>query len=267
MNLKRIFIALFILVVLFSLYNYIQISRYYINKIKLSSNRLGKSIRITQITDFHSNPNINLDNLFKDIKDFNPHIIMLTGDIIDYKTEDFALAERILKASKTITKDVFLVNGNHEFRNKRYSDFQYLLEQNGITVLDNSSQDFEIDGNRIRLFGASFYADESDYSKLFKEISTDDYNILLSHSPNRPIKYLDENIDLILSGHTHGGQVRLPIIGSIISPGQGFLPKYDKGIFQLGNTILYIDSGLGNSVYPIRMFNRVQITNIILDAK
>ncbi|MCF6465949.1 phosphoesterase, partial [Clostridium sp. Cult2] len=64
---------------------------------------------------------------------------------------------------------------------------------------------------------------------------------------------------------THGGQVRLPIIGAIISPGQGLFPKFDKGVFKINKTILYIDSGLGNSILPIRFFNRVQISNITIN--
>ncbi len=88
---------------------------------------------------------------------------------------------------------------------------------------------------------------------------------MLSHSPNRPMAYTTGLEDLILSGHTHGGQVRLPIIGSIVVPGQGFFPKYDKGIYELENTTLYIDSGLGNSLLPpLRLFNRIQISNIII---
>lgn len=73
--------------------------------------------------------------------------------------------------------------------------------------------------------------------------------------------------DLILSGHTHGGQIRLPLIGAVVAPGQGFFPEYDKGIFRINDTILYIDSGLGNSAAPIRAFNPVQISNIIIEPE
>lgn len=264
MNLRKVLLSLLLLIIVFSIYNYIQISKYYINRIKLNSGKLIEPLRITQITDFHSNQSINLDRLFKDIKEFKPHMIMLTGDIIDYKTRDFSLAAKILQKSKSITDKVYFANGNHELLNKEYDDFLYLLKENKIKILDDSSLYLD-EINKIKIFGVSFYADEEDYRNLFKEINPEDYNIVLSHSPNRPIKYLDEDTDLILSGHTHGGQVRFPIIGSIIAPGQGYFPKYDKGIFNLGNTVLYIDSGLGNSVYPIRLFNRVRITNITIE--
>lgn len=267
MNLKRLLIAATILFVVFALYNHIQISKFYINRLRLYSNKLTKPLKITQITDFHSNTSINLDKLFIDIKEFNPDIIAITGDLIDHKTTDFNAAIRILKESKKITQKVFFVNGNHEIGNLKYREFLKVLNDNEIIILDDNSYSLELNDNRIKLFGASFYAEERDYKRLFDEINGEDYNILLSHSPNRPIKYLNENTDLILSGHTHGGQIRLPFVGGILIPGQKLMPKYDKGVFEIGDTTLYIDSGLGNSVYPIRTLNRVQITNITIQAK
>jgi predicted MPP superfamily phosphohydrolase len=262
MTLKKILLVLIIIGTLFYIYNYIQISKFHINKIKLHSNKLSKPLKITQITDFHSNENINFDNLFNSISEFKPDIIVITGDLIDSKTRDMTLALNVLKKSKGITDKVYFVSGNHEIRNVLSEELYNGLSQYGIKVLDNSTDNIEINGNKINLLGVSFFAESHDFESVYKSVSENEYNLLLSHSPNRPIIHLNKNIDLILSGHTHGGQVRLPFIGGIIAPGQGLFPKYDKGIFRFGNTTLYIDSGLGNSVYPIRMFNRVQITNI-----
>ncbi len=108
------------------------------------------------------------------------------------------------------------------------------------------------------------FATEEDYEGIIKDINQNNFIILLSHSPNRIIHYSKGVEDLILTGHTHGGQIRLPLLGSIIAPGQGLFPKYDKGLFQLKGTPLYIDSGLGNSTIPVRLFNRVQISNITI---
>ena len=89
----------------------------------------------------------------------------------------------------------------------------------------------------------------------------------LCHKPECYIwSFKDYNIDLMVSGHTHGGQIRLPFIGPIIAPGRGLFPKYDKGIIEIEDTILYIDSGLGNRLVPIRLFNRVQISNIMIGS-
>ncbi|MBC8586776.1 metallophosphoesterase [Paratissierella segnis] len=260
-TIKIVLIILFSIIFLY-LYNYRQISQFYINKIKLSSKKLSKPLKITQITDFHSNELVNIDKLFKKINEFNPDIIAITGDLIDYKTRDLALAIEVIKRSKTVTEKVFFVSGNHEVNNKLENKLYAKLYNQGVVILDNKSEVINVEGNVLNVMGVHFYAEKSDFKKIFHDLNEDRYNLLLSHSPNRPIRFLDNRLDLILSGHTHGGQVRLPIIGAIISPGQGLFPKYDKGIFNFDNTILYIDSGLGNSMANIRLFNRIQITNI-----
>lgn len=261
MTIKRI-ILIVLLLILMLIYNYIQISKFYTNNVKLSSNKLSKSLKITQISDFHSNGYINLNELFKKIGEFEPDLIVITGDLIDKNTEDLGLAIEVLEESKKISTNVYFVSGNHEASNSLSYELYNVLRELDIKHMDFKVKKLTINGNNINIIGVPFYVYEDDFDLLYNKISERDYNLLLSHSPNKPINYINENIDLILSGHTHGGQVRLPIIGGILSPGQGLLPKYDKGLYKIGNTTLYIDSGLGNSVLPIRMFNRVQISNI-----
>lgn len=262
MKVRKIILSIIFIFILLYLHNYRQISQVYINKIKVASKKLSKPLRITQISDFHSNKLVNLDKLFNKINEFNPDIIVLTGDLIDYKTTDLTLVFDVIRRAKSVTPRVFFVSGNHETNHRLSNDLYNELAKNEVLVLDDRTQIINIDNNTINMMGASFYAEESDFAKIFKNMREDEYNLLLSHSPNRPIRYLDNRVDLILSGHTHGGQVRIPIIGAIISPGQGLFPKYDKGKFNLGDTILHIDSGLGNSVANFRLFNRIQITNI-----
>ena len=163
-----------------------------------------------------------------------------------------------------INPNIYFVIGNHELGNKNGGEFISNLKELGVNVLDNNRQVLEIEGKRINICGLSFFATREDYQKVMDGIDSDNYTLLLSHSPNRPIEYTQGVEDLVLSGHTHGGQVRLPAIGAIIAPGQGLFPKYDKGIFNINNTIIYIDSGLGNSIMPIRLFNKVQISNITI---
>lgn len=262
MKIKRILLTIIFILILLYLYNYKQISQVYINKLKISSKKLKKPLKITQISDFHSNELVDLDKLFIEIKGFNPDIIVLTGDLIDYKTRDLSLAFEVIERAKSVTSRIFFVSGNHETNHILSYDLYNEMVNRGISVLDESTEILNIDNNLINIMGVPFFADESHFIKAYKNIENEGYNLLLSHSPNRPIRFLDNRVDLILSGHTHGGQVRLPIIGAIIAPGQGLFPKYDKGIFELGDTILYIDSGLGNSVANLRLLNRIQITNI-----
>jgi hypothetical protein len=261
---KRLFFITAIAVLMF-LYIDNQISVYKINRVELQSEKLQDQLRITQITDFHSNEYVDIDRIIDSVKEFDPHIIALTGDIIDFKTDNFNLAYRLIEMLNSLQKPVYFVKGNHEHGNPNFVDFMAGLENRGVIVLDGISVDVQIDDIQFTLYGSDFYSKADDYEKLFSGINKENLNIMLSHSPNRPIPYLPEGLDLILSGHTHGGQVRLPIVGGVLSPGEGFFPEYDKGIMEIGETILYIDSGLGNSVLPIRLFNRVQISEIIIE--
>ena len=255
-------IGLFILCI--AIYNYIQISQLTVEKPVFYSDKVSKNLRITQISDYHDNRRINMKTLLDEVDRFNPHIIVLTGDLIDSRTKNIEPVVDLINNLMEINQNIFFVIGNHELRNVCGDEFILKMKDIGVTVLDNNNRVIGIDKRNINILGLSFFASKNDYRKTLEGIDPKNYTILLSHSPNRPISYSEGIEDLILSGHTHGGQVRLPFIGAILAPGQGYFPKYDKGIFHLDNTILYIDSGLGNSVLPIRFFNPAQISNITI---
>lgn len=264
----KIFLSLMILILILSffMYNHYQISSVKVNKVSISSGKLNTSVRISQITDFHSNEKIDLEDIFKKVSNYNPHIIVLTGDIIDFKTRDLSMAFSLVDILAKLDKPIYYVSGNHELRNPLMEEFHKGLVQRGVIIAEGRELDLIVDNQELSIFGAGFLYESWDYNKLYKDINGDRYNILLSHSPNRPVWYLHEDIDLILSGHTHGGQVRLPFVGGLISPGEGFFPKYDKGLMKLDDhTLLYIDSGLGNSLLPMRFLNQVQISEISIN--
>lgn len=263
---KKIVLSAIVLLILFIIYNHFQISQVYINKVRIKSPKINNAIKITQITDFHSNNLINLEKIYEEISQFNPDIVVLTGDIIDFKTKDLELALHLVENLMKITPEVYFVNGNHEIRSIFSKELTDKMIELGAVFMENKTTVLNINGESICLSGVGFFANKEDYQIILNGLKHDTYNILLSHSPNRPIRYLTGLEDLILSGHTHGGQIRLPLIGAIVAPGQNMFPKFDKGIFNLGDTILYIDSGLGNSVYPIRTLNRVQISNITIES-
>lgn len=213
-------------------------------KIKKETFHLGKSLRGILITDFHDNK-INLEKLSDEVERFNPDVVFLGGDIISRDTCDFTNVEDFLKIFKG-HRTVF-VTGNHEEENKDLNTFLALLKKYNVINL-GCIEYVEIKG--VRIYGS--------FSP--KNVLDDGYvNILLSHS----ISYLfreNLNYDLNLSGHTHGGQVRLPFIGQIIAHGYKFFPKYSMGRYKVGKSLCYISGGLGNSVFPIRLLNRVSIT-------
>lgn len=252
------------IIIIFLIYILIQIKYFKINKVVLNNDKISNDLNIVQITDFHNNKLINKNRLIEEIENIDPDVIFLTGDIIDGKTKDFSYSLNIVKDLMDITEKIYFVWGNHELRNTKGEEFVEELKNIGVIVLNNENIKYEIANNEINIIGLNFFIDEKGYNRAIEGIDEKDFNIILSHSPNRPLKYLNGREDLILSGHTHGGQVRLPIIGAVVAPGQGYFPRYDKGLFDLENSILYINSGLGNSVLPIRFLNRVQISNVLI---
>lgn len=262
----KIKILILILLIILLLYFFIEIKFFKINKVILNSEKITEDINIVQITDFHDNNHINKEKLIKEIGKIQPDLIFLTGDIIDANTENIVPTLNLIEELTNITNRIYFVWGNHENRNELGSEFVKSIEKIGVNVLNNENVNVKINSDEINICGVEFYLDRDDYENAMQEIDSGKYTILLSHSPNRPLYYTRGVEDLIVSGHTHGGQFRLPIIGAIVVPGQGYFPKYDKGLYSLENGFLYIDSGLGNSVLPIRFLNRVQISNIIIKS-
>lgn len=269
----RLILILGLIISFIYLYNYNQIKVFRVREINLDSKKLSNKIKITQISDFHSNDLINLDKLKEEIGDFNPDFIVLTGDIIDFKDRNLDTVSKLLENLSELDKAIYFVKGNHETNHILYKDLKAIMEDLDIFVLENSSKTVRFNEDKVNIIGLNFfypgmiYEGKSIYTTVTEDLNLDYYNLLLIHSPNNIEELLNGGEDLILSGHTHGGQFRLPLIGPILAPGQGLFPKLDKGLFKVGGSTLYIDSGLGNSLAPIRAFNPVQITNIIIDKK
>jgi len=172
---------------------------------------------------------------------------------------------------------IYYVSGNHEERSGIYEDLKTELEKCGVINLDDSSTVIELNGESINLFGMadiSFtpvdYMDnvsQYDFGERLSNIREEvnhDFTILLSHRPELISIYSNHDIDLIFSGHAHGGQVRLPFIEGLIAPDQGFFPKYTNGIHKKGITSIVISRGLGNSLFPLRVFNRPELVIVTL---
>lgn len=264
---KKIFVL--ILIILLS-YIYYQVTDIKVNKVNIYSNKIptDSSIRILQISDIH-NKNLNNTGLIQYIKESNIDMVVLTGDIIDANTKDFDYIYSFLDSLISINPNVYFVSGNHEWRNSNKDEFIDYLNNKKLINLNNSNEIFKKNNMKINVCGIDDpYSNHEDTYLAFKDIDLKYFTILLSHSPNVLIKYEHIKSDLILCGHTHGGQIRVPLIGGIIAPGQGFFPKYDKGLYELGDdNSLYIDSGLGTSTLPVRFLNKSQISLIVLQNK
>lgn len=237
-----------------------------------------EGFRIVQVSDLHNDKFIN--NLIGKISDAQPDIIVMTGDMIDYYETDIPVAVEFAKAVVEIAP-VYYVTGNHEFRTGRYNEFEPELIAAGVTVLNDETVKLEKNGETIALTGINdpmFFGgdDENEeylnFSAKLREISanlnTEETNILLSHIPEYMELYSECGYDLVFSGHAHGGQFRFPVIGGgFFAPGQGWWPEYSEGIHTNGNTNLIISRGLGNSVFPLRLFNRPELVVCVLGGE
>lgn len=233
--------------------------------------------RIVQISDLH-NEVFGKDNsrLLEKINEANPDIIVITGDLIDSRRTDVDVAIRFAEKAAEIAP-TYYVTGNHEHRIPQdYERLKSGLILAGVTVLENESIPIERNGDIINLVGlhdASFLNQGEDLhfesilaEKLTQLAHDTSYDILLAHRPQYFEVYAESSADLILSGHVHGGQFRLPFVGGLYAPSQGLFPEYDAGEFDDKGTVMIVSRGIGNSIFPIRLGNRPEIVTVVLDT-
>ena len=276
-NMNKILKAIFVIFAVWSsflLWIVYQNKNIQITKYDITNSKIPKSFdkfRIVQISDYHNGTFAkNNEKLIQKIFDCNPDIIVITGDLFDGKDEDFSLCfdliERLIKFAP-----VYFVTGNHEKSIREYQDLKQHLEEIGVTVLENEMTPIEKNGEGISLLGIQ----DLNFQKKTKSIQSaiqglmkeNTYNILLSHRPEIFEDYVCSNVDLVFTGHTHGGQFRIPFIGGIYAPHQGFFPKYDAGLFVKNNTTMIINRGLGQSSIPLRFNNNPEIVLVELHSK
>ena len=247
-----------------------------VTELTVESEKLPESFsgfRIAQISDLHNaefgSGNMKLVSLLEGAA---PDIIVITGDIADSRSTRIdiclAFAEKCVQIAPT-----FYVTGNHEARIDEYPELAAGLEEAGVTVLDNSSAAVERGGESISVIGVrdpAFTAGRASStvaSALASLTGGDGYKILLSHRPELFSTYVASGVDLVLAGHAHGGQVRLPVIGGLFAPGQGFFPEYDSGLYTSGTTRMIVSRGLGSSSFPVRINDRPEIVVAELISK
>ncbi|MCM1988673.1 metallophosphoesterase [Oceanirhabdus seepicola] len=242
-----------------------------INEIRIESKKLKSidELRVLQISDFH-NKRLFSDKKYKQtIERCNPHFIVITGDIISKDHRDFSGAYRLIKLVLDYTDEVYFVNGNHEYANKRSDEFLTKIKHMGVNILDNKSRVLKIGEDKINICGANdARSEEDDLKKTFHNVDFTKLSILVSHSPQILDRDEDIKCDLTLLGDTHGGQIRIPFIGALFTS-QGLFPKLQKGLyfFEEKDRAVYIDSGVGVHSLPIRLFNRSQVSLIKINKK
>ena len=244
-----------------------------VNEYEIVSDRIPQSFsgfRIAQVSDLHNTEfgegNVKLTDL---LSQTDPDMIVITGDLIDSRQTDIEIALEFARQAIKLAP-VYYVSGNHEARVPEYEDLKMGLVKAGVVILENQKVQINREGERITLLGIDDPSFREDY--LFGDAGSvarqaienlqnvsDGYTILLSHRPELFDMYVDTGMDLVFSGHAHGGQFRLPFFGGLVAPNQGFFPKYDAGQFTEENTTMIVSRGVGNSIIPLRFNNRPEI--------
>ena len=251
----------------------IQITNYSISNIKVPDDFYD--YRIIQISDFHNTTSQKLTNaLINTIKEQKPNIIVLTGDLIDSRNTKIDITINFIKEIIDVAP-VYYVTGNHEARIDKYNEFKEEMSNLGVNILENKVEILKQNDSEINLIGIN----DPNFSREFAitdseviqteieklEYDKEGYTILLSHRPEVFETYVSENIDLIFTGHAHGGQIRIPFVGGIIAPNQGLFPKYTSGKYEKNDTTMIVNRGIGNSLFPFRINNRPEL--VIVDLK
>lgn len=225
-----------------------------------------EGFRITQISDLH-NREFGRDNcrLLALTEAQLPDLLVITGDLTDSYHFD---RERALDSARRLAKlaPCYYVTGNHEHRMtlERQEEFYRALENAGVIVLRNEAVRLGLDEG-FRLIGVDCNQGRTDtLQKLMEDRPAEELNVLLSHKPHYAKAYEKAGVDLVLTGHAHGGQWRFPGVGAIYAPGQGLLPRYTAGMYRLGNTTMCVSRGLGNSSFPLRIENKPEIVTVTL---
>lgn len=225
--------------------------------------------RISVVSDLHGNRRL-YSALVNAVAEAEPDIIALTGDLCD-REDQWPELEPLLK-SLTALAPVYYVSGNHEWADLAAEPFFDKLAQAGVTLLRNDWTLLEKGGASLLLAGVedpNGYADmltPAELAEGIRQAAPDAFSILLSHRPGRFPAYAELGFRLTLSGHNHGGLVRLPILGGLVSPG-GWLPRYDRGLFTLGDCRMIVSGGLSGSMGVPRLFNRPEAPVIILGKR
>lgn len=251
------------------------------NEYEIMSNKIPEAFsgfRIAQVSDLH-NAEFGEGNekLIELLSQTDPDMIVITGDLIDSRHTDIEIALEFARQAMKLAP-VYYVSGNHEARVHEYEDLKMGLAEAGVVILENQKVEITREGESISILGIDDPSFQEDYlfgdaasvtSSALSELQneSDGYTILLAHRPELFETYVDSGVDLVFSGHAHGGQFRLPFVGGLVAPNQGFFPEYDAGLFSEGSTTMIVSRGVGNSIIPIRFNNRPEIILVTLSNR
>ena len=239
---------------------------------KLYSDKIESgAVRIVNISDLHNTLfGKEQSRLIKKLEELSPDIIVASGDIVNEceKYDNTVLFAQ--KASRIAP--VYYASGNHERRahEKEYLKLMDILSENGINVLNDLNSTVNVGENTINIIGVDDWSlSDGTFKEKINNMSISElYNVVLAHEPQYFEDYSTLNCELVLCGHEHGGQIRLPFIGGLFAPDEYFFPKYSEGEFIKNGTEMIVSRGLGNQIiFCPRFFNLPEIVCIDISSE
>lgn len=236
-----------------------------------------EGFKIAQISDYHNTSNENLTaSILNYIEEEQPDLIVITGDLIDSRTPEVGIILNLIE-SLVHQAPVYFVTGNHEagVSDEVMEELRLALRDYGVISLRNQAVNIQRGTDQILLVGLddpqikNKQAVESGYfsGELNRLASEKIFSILLSHRPEHYEDYLTSAVNLVLTGHVHGGQFRLPFLGGVFAPNQGFFPEYDSGVYGEEDFSMVVSRGIGNSVIPVRFNNQPELVIVELHTQ
>lgn len=232
------------------------------------SPKLTAEVRLAVVTDFHSSDNA--DDVVAMVASCAPDAVLLVGDLFDDDTQNRPM-ERTLSLMRQLSAQYpcYYVSGNHEAWTGEMDALYQQTEEAGVTVLRMSSGVLTVRGQRIALCGipdpyemvfSGAPDTEEQLRQALEDVDSADFTVLLAHRPELLAKYAQFPLDLVVSGHTHGGQVRIPgVLNGLYAPNQGWFPKLAGGAYTQDGTTLIVSRGLAVRTQLPRIFNRPEV--------
>lgn len=226
--------------------------------------------RIAQVSDFHNNDICGAgDAVVRAVQEYSPDIIAITGDLVDSKHINIDVSLELVRKLSEIAP-CYYVTGNHEawIEDEDLDKLLSGLAECGVAILRDEAAVFSAGSEELLIAGIDDPIISRGIYRLPEIVGQDErFTVLLSHRPEHYDVYKQSGVQMVLSGHAHGGQFRLPFIGGIYAPDQGFFPEYDGGVYQDGEFALVVSRGVGNSVVPVRFNNMPEVVLIELSRK
>lgn len=278
----KIIVIILAVLAIYVIWQSIELQKFRVTEYIVKTEKMQKEIRIAVIADLHCHEyGKENERLLSAIRQGRPDVILIPGDmIISAYTEKYEISLNFLQKISTIAP-VYFSNGNHESRVDRlqspyyesYRKYRGEMENMGIHILNNEKATCQIYGNQCVIYGVDIPLEcfekgiinplpRGFLNEELGQCSREAFSILLAHNPTYCEDYAAWGADLILSGHMHGGLVRIPGIGSVISPQFKLFPKFDAGRFEIGKSTAVISKGLGTHTFHIRIFDRAELVLI-----